>query len=376
MNTFLSLIDDGPKDCIFSNIHDDIIEKNLVLDSLLDPYLKIFESKGKYLSNLLYNFKNIEKNKKFLFQQFLSRSITKWIYFTNKIEFSGLETEQETEKCLESKKYSDHLHEKEVLQTYEVLNEAYRAPKEKMEVGSHIIDTLKLKKFHLIMFKDVLKENLGEFRKSGAQTENLDNSVYKFPHHQYVGIYTENLLKLVHKLAKIIDQIDNEDEFICKVIGLASFLQFHFVDIHPFSDGNGRLCRLLSKIILDSIFPIPIPMFEKRTEYLSTLIQGRKLDRVYAPTLLASFIFDVSINYYQEMLKESNTLIYFHLVSHDELNLREKIEKLKLDKEIREKLEMTFQSIRNRGGKKIEYPFQFYDGFAIEKVIKIDFDAL
>ena len=45
------------------------------------------------------------------------------------------------------------------------------------------------------------------------------------------------------------------------VFKLAAWLLFHFVDLHPFADGNGRMCRLLANRVLCLITPFPVAPF-------------------------------------------------------------------------------------------------------------------
>ena len=42
------------------------------------------------------------------------------------------------------------------------------------------------------------------------------------------------------------------------------------------------MSQLLSKIILDSIFSAPVPMFKNRDDFLSSMIVGRKLSNLEA----------------------------------------------------------------------------------------------
>ena len=62
------------------------------------------------------------------------------------------------------------------------------------------------------------------------------------------------------------DYVDNlcqthSTEHTTQVFMLAAWLLFKFVNIHPFMDGNGRMCRLLANRVLAVIFPFPVPIF-------------------------------------------------------------------------------------------------------------------
>jgi len=59
------------------------------------------------------------------------------------------------------------------------------------------------------------------------------------------------------------------EETMLKVISFAGEAHTKFVHIHPFPDGNGRLARILSGLVLQQ-FGLPLPMFlkENRSEYM------------------------------------------------------------------------------------------------------------
>ena len=58
-------------------------------------------------------------------------------------------------------------------------------------------------------------------------------------------------------------------KLVAQAVGLACDAHTRFVHIHPFSDGNGRLARILSGLVLKT-FRLPAPMFtkERREEYI------------------------------------------------------------------------------------------------------------
>ena len=67
-----------------------------------------------------------------------------------------------------------------------------------------------------------------------------------------------------------------EDVFKC-----SAYLLFELLDVHPFSDGNGRLCRLLASYSLAVMTPFPTPIYNvwsdtSKEDYVDALIETRK----------------------------------------------------------------------------------------------------
>jgi len=61
----------------------------------------------------------------------------------------------------------------------------------------------------------------------------------------------------------------HEITLLTKIISLACDAHTKFVHIHPFGDGNGRMARIISGLVLQ-VFGLPPPMFERNTreEYI------------------------------------------------------------------------------------------------------------
>ena len=62
------------------------------------------------------------------------------------------------------------------------------------------------------------------------------------------------------------------------VAKLAAWAVLHLLEIHPFTDGNGRLARILIDVLLASIHPVPVPLvpfgdsiLDARTRYIASL---------------------------------------------------------------------------------------------------------
>jgi fido (protein-threonine AMPylation protein) len=84
----------------------------------------------------------------------------------------------------------------------------------------------------------------------------------------------------------------------------AAWIQWAFVRIHPFVDGNGRMCRLLSSIplILNDLPPVYVSKASK-TQYLQVLT---KADEDGDIDELASFLQEEVFNALGQLLSENN----------------------------------------------------------------------
>jgi len=214
--------------------------------------------------------------------------------------------------------YSGSLQEKEVLQTFYLLKETYLYDS---LISNKVFDIPKLKKnWHIILFKDIFTKP-GEIRTSGVETNNIDGSKHIYPHHTIINENLKRLGYFVFKLAEKIELLKDSKKLLYS-FALASFAQFHFVDIHPFIDGNGRLCRFISKYILDTMCPIPFPMFTSRKKYIKTIEKGRTLTPLEVPKFLCNLLLDTALEFYKNYVTQYTNWIpkiYFVACDIDQL---------------------------------------------------------
>lgn len=134
--------------------------------------------------------------------------------------------------------------------------------------------------------------------------------------------------------------------------------------MHPFVDGNGRMCRFLSKFILDSVCPLPFPMFPKRKPYLQALIVGRTLPPKTAPQLLAELLLDVAVATYRTLLGTFARRPFDRLVAASSLQDLQPYFSNDQDKRL---LEKTFESLRDHQSQHVTLS----TGFVL-RILKID----
>jgi len=234
-----------------------------------------------------------------------TRAVASWIWSTNKIEYAGLPEEADTLAAITGGALSGEVvasqGHKEVIQTFEVLKDSYLPSP---DITQHVVDIVGLNNWHRKFFTGVLPQ-AGSMRKTGAESKNLDGTRHVYPHHSVVTQAIKDLLRLVWFLSKGLQMLNNPTEqakFVAYVFALAAFAQFHLVDIHPYPDGNGRMCRLVCKRLLDTVCPLPFPMFVDREAYIRCLITGRQLSAQRAPAPLAVLLIDSAIGYYRSLL--------------------------------------------------------------------------
>ena len=303
-------LDDGPTKCVLGSVWEQITDKNNISSKILNfCYNDTAKAKIENLESLLRSYNNLLHDRKAIL---IRKSIVEWIFYTNKIEFCSLPTPSDTEEFIFSGRTIDEPGAKETQNTFTLLKNAYK--ENESSTYNCIFDENSLKEHHRILTFDILR-NAGKFRTTGAETININGTKHKFPHHQTVTSFLRILGHLTAKLAEEIDKMT--DRKVLYVFALSAFVQFHFVEIHPFEDGNGRMCRFLCKRILDSVLPFPFPMFKDRNKYLSSIESGRDQSQsvFFAPQQLFNLLLNEAIEHFETLLngisqREFDRLIY------------------------------------------------------------------
>ena len=139
-----------------------------------------------------------------------------------------------------------------------------------------------IKEFHYNLMETLIDENIhtgaGKFS-FAPRSAVYNNHEHFYPHFQnekdwfnaiqpFLDIYNP-LIQHAKENGSIID--------ICKCAG---YLLFHIISLHPFSDGNGRLSRMLASYTLSLLCPFPCAIFNildptKSFDFVESIIWAR-----------------------------------------------------------------------------------------------------
>ncbi len=191
-------------------------------------------------------------------------------YNTNAIEGSLVEL-KEVADILRKREWPKERSKEDISETYGVSEAVDYIRKTQEHVSFKLIKTL-----HKMVFKNS-KSFAGEFREKGVEVAVCDaygNIIHR-------GAPSEYIVRLLGELIHWYDRNKNE----CASLVLAAVIHNQFENIHPFTDGNGRVGRLLlSNILLKHGLPPLNIELRNRAQYYDAL-QAYESNRDIRPTL-------------------------------------------------------------------------------------------
>lgn len=234
------------------------------------------------------------------------------IYRTSIEEGTGFKSKEDVESCIHKDAASQGSLSKEEQETVNLNNAYLYLLKEISEVEDitesqqlhGLLEINLIKSVHKLILKDIkLSENCskpGEFSKNVRLTT--------FEGEEYVYASPTDMDK---KVQRAIDRFNdlvsysvkrekNSQDRVYNMFKSCTWLLFKLLDLHPFCDGNGRLCRLLCSFTLSSMTPFPTPIYNvwsesKKDDYIRALVDARKSEKRH-PTSLTTMV--IECNYF------------------------------------------------------------------------------
>lgn len=226
-------------------------------------------------------------------------------YAVNSEEEHGVETIEET-MTLASSLLSENVPRAQTLsqKQQEVVNvcNAYQYLKELLadKKDKSLLAPAILQGAHSIILKDIdiqQRTRAGEFSNLPRKTE-YKGEVYNY-NQRYKDQTTEECVQLVidryNPLIEHAKGCQDQKKKVENTFKAAAYLVFEMLDVHPFSDGNGRLCRLLASYVLGSMTPFPTPIYNvwsksRKGDYIEALVETRKSNNRHPCALTSMMI--------------------------------------------------------------------------------------
>ena len=180
---------------------------------------------------------------------FLVRTaIAQYIHSTMQVEFEAV-SEEDTLALVTGTKAPDSDNAKKVINMCKLIMSQYKSMRPVNEINMSVE---KLCDWHKALFDGIdhfKHAKIGQLRDSGVAS--AGGRVY--PTRKLAAAALETLCEVVnacaHKESRRppVDRVDT----VMRIFALAAFAQYHLVEIHPFFDGNGRLCRYVASPAAD-----------------------------------------------------------------------------------------------------------------------------
>lgn len=204
------------------------------------------------INALALEYRRLAETNKEAVQELAVAELPEMVYNSNAIENSTLTLEDTEDILMRDKIRSDC----EIREIYEAKNLAkatgyvWENPNEKLSVDLIL-------KLHKILLTDI-SGFAGRFRADGEWVRIGT----------HIGANPAFVNSLMYELVEKYNQLD-EDYFLDKI----AYFHAEFENIHPFSDGNGRIGRLLTNLQLQTLGlpPIIVANKSKTTEYYPAL---------------------------------------------------------------------------------------------------------
>ena len=166
-----------------------------------------------------------------------------------------------------------------VVSAMKVLND-YRVDMRENDSIQRFLTVDMICEMHKSLMKVDRPDEAGKIRCLEAITKRPDDSTYVFPNpfsleqllHEVVDLHNEHMQFYYNNMI-----VKTPKEKLIYIIKCAAWLFCRAISVHPFGDGNGRLCRLLANDVLMELTPFPVLLYNvgnvTQDHYFNAIIQ-------------------------------------------------------------------------------------------------------
>ena len=266
------------------------------------------EGTSKLLSEIVEFYKKYELSqsaKQFCKDNFVRLMTVKFVLSVNVGELVGTQTadgtravlddyiekqsNQQSSSTKQESQVKDHL---VTVNIYEALEQFFKLRDEMSGTGKLTVQ--QICGIHRVLMGG-LQRDAGEMRKGNACTNDEDHT-YPDPmtaEKMFYACIDHHSTHMTHYHEKLAQKAPSVESF-GYLFKCAARLMFDFVDAHPFSNGNGRMCRLLANYVLSFITPFPVALYsseEGRKDYMNAIVECRH-HGVKGPGTLAAMLIE------------------------------------------------------------------------------------
>ena len=217
-----------------------------------------------------------------------------FIHHINSEEELGVSTREEIETCLglpysellQNLKWPLSIKEQETVN----LKEAYSyvletVQREESDTNYGLLETSLIKEIHREILKGIPVPHYGT--RPGEMSDRpryceFNGETYYYQHPDNMKAAVDNLIDHYNELFDFITRngLTSLDNYY-NLFKTCAWLVFELLDLHPFGDGNGRLCRILCSYSLSMFTPFPSPIYNvwtnsSKNDYKEALVEARK----------------------------------------------------------------------------------------------------
>ncbi|XP_071806567.1 uncharacterized protein [Asterias amurensis] len=242
-----------------------------------------------------------------------------FIYHCNLEGEHGCGTFEDTKNCLDEDTNDGTCRSKKEQETIN-LKSAYLylqgiKEDERQEDNHGFIEESMLLTLHKIILKDIkLPENAKPgFYSTLRRYTKVDGETYSYPDPNSKDIQSlvKKVLDNFNDLYRDAQKESDNEKRLEKLFKISSFFLFEMLDVHPFVDGNGRLCRLLCSYVLSTCTPFPSTIYNlysksSRKDYVRALVEARESEDRH-PCTLTTMIIECNYTTWETFIKESKS---------------------------------------------------------------------